>query len=158
MREGRRLVALATVVATGVNADGHREILGVDVISAEDGAGWTAFLRGLVARGLNRVALVVSDAHEGLKNSIGVVLTGAASQRCRTHAMRNLPHDPDDRSEQDDGACAPQKPVVLAPEIWEERPRFGPLPASNFQELLAGSGRRLSGHIHRGGSTGEPER
>ena len=67
-----------------------REILGVDVISAEDGAGWTAFLRGLVARGLSGVALVVSDSHEGLKNSIGAVLTGASWQRCRTHAMRNL--------------------------------------------------------------------
>jgi transposase-like protein len=54
VREGGRVVSLATVVATGVNADGHREILGVDVISAEDGAGWTAFLRGLVARGLSR--------------------------------------------------------------------------------------------------------
>jgi len=90
VREGGRVVSLATVVATGVNADGHREILGVDVISAEDGAGWTAFLRGLVARGLSGVALVVSDSHEGLKNSIGAVLTGASWQRCRTHAMRNL--------------------------------------------------------------------
>jgi transposase-like protein len=90
VREGGRVVSLATVVATGVNADGHREILGVDVISAEDGAGWTAFLRGLVARGLSGVALVVSDAHEGLKNAIGAVLTGASWQRCRTHAMRNL--------------------------------------------------------------------
>jgi transposase-like protein len=90
VREGGRVVSLATVVATGVNADGHREILGVDVISAEDGAGWTAFLRGLVARGLSGVALVVSDSHEGLKNAIGAVLTGASWQRCRTHAMRNL--------------------------------------------------------------------
>ena len=54
---------MAVVVATGVNADGHREILGVDLITTEDGAGWTAFLRGLVARGLSGVALVVSDAH-----------------------------------------------------------------------------------------------
>jgi transposase-like protein len=81
---------LPSVVATGVNADGHREILGVDVISSEDGTGWTAFLRGLVARGLNGVTLVVSDSHEGLKKSIGAVLTGASWQRCRTHAMRNL--------------------------------------------------------------------
>jgi putative transposase len=90
VREGGRVVSLATVVATGVNQDGHREILGVDVISAEDGAGWTAFLRGLVARGLSGVVLVVSDAHEGLKNAIAAVLTGASWQRCRTHAMRNL--------------------------------------------------------------------
>jgi putative transposase len=90
VREGGRVVSVATVIATGVNSDGHREILGVDVISSEDGAGWTAFLRGLVARGLSGVALVVSDAHEGLKNAIAAVLTGAAWQRCRTHAMRNL--------------------------------------------------------------------
>ena len=56
VREGGRVVSVATVVATGVNAEGHREILGVDVFSAEDGAGWTAFLRGLVARGLSGVA------------------------------------------------------------------------------------------------------
>jgi transposase-like protein len=88
VREGGRVVSLATVVATGVNADGHREILGVDVISAEDGAGWTGFLRGLVARGLSGVALVVSDAHEGLKNAIAAVLTGASWQRCRTHYVK----------------------------------------------------------------------
>ena len=90
VREGGRVVSVATVIATGVNADGHREILGVDLFSAEDGAGWTAFLRGLVARGLTGVALVVSDAHEGLKGAIAAVLDGASWQRCRTHAMRNL--------------------------------------------------------------------
>ncbi|GAA2758608.1 hypothetical protein F4554_003697 [Actinopolymorpha rutila] len=55
----------------GVNADGHREILGVDATSAEDGAGWLGFLRGLVARGLSGVALVTSDAHAGLVAAIG---------------------------------------------------------------------------------------
>jgi transposase-like protein len=64
--------------------------LGLDVFTTEDGAGWTAFLRGLVARGLSGVALVISDAHEGLKNTIAAVLPGASWQRCRTHAMRNL--------------------------------------------------------------------
>ncbi len=90
VREGGRVVSAATVIATGVNADGHREVLGIDVISAEDGAGWTAFLRGLVARGLSGVALVISDAHVGLKHAIAAVLEGASWQRCRTHAMRNL--------------------------------------------------------------------
>ncbi len=90
VREGGRVVSVATVIATGVNADGHREVLGLDVFTTEDGAGWTAFLQGLVARGLSGVALVVSDAHEGLKNAIASVLTGATWQRCRTHAMRNL--------------------------------------------------------------------
>ncbi len=90
VREGGRVVSVATVIATGVNADGHREVLGLDVFTTEDGAGWTAFLRGLVARGLTGVALVISDAHEGLKNAIASVLPGASWQRCRTHAMRNL--------------------------------------------------------------------
>ncbi len=67
VREDGRVVNVACVLATGVNADGRREVLGVDVITTEDGAGWTAFLRGLVARGLAGVKLVVSDAHEGLK-------------------------------------------------------------------------------------------
>ena len=90
VREGGRVVSVATVIATGVNADGHREVLGLDVFTTEDGAGWTAFLRGLVARGLSGVVLVISDAHEGLKNAIASVLPGASWQRCRTHAMRNL--------------------------------------------------------------------
>lgn len=58
---------VAVVVATGVNRDGQREILGFDVITTEDGAGWTAFLGSLVARGLNGVQLVISDDHKGLK-------------------------------------------------------------------------------------------
>ena len=77
VREGGRIVNVAVVVATGVNADGHREILGVDLITTEDGAGWTAFLRGLVARGLSGVALVISDAHQGLVDAIASVLPGA---------------------------------------------------------------------------------
>ena len=90
VREDGRVQNVAVVVATGVNAAGQREMLGVDVITVEDGAGWTAFLRGLVARGLSGVALVISDAHEGLKAAIGAVLPGATWQRCRTHAARNL--------------------------------------------------------------------
>jgi transposase-like protein len=89
-REGGRIVNVATVVGIGVNADGQREVLGVDVFTTEDGAGWTAFLRSLTARGLSGVRLVVSDAHEGLKDAIGAVLPGASWQRCRTHFMRNL--------------------------------------------------------------------
>jgi transposase-like protein len=90
VREGGRIVNVACVIATGVNANGSREVLGMDVITTEDGAGWLAFLRGLVARGLSGVQLVVSDAHEGLKGAIEAVLAGASWQRCRTHAMRNL--------------------------------------------------------------------
>lgn len=89
-RVGRRVVSQAVVIATGVRADGHREVLGFDVGDSEDGAFWTAFLRSLKARGLHGVQLVVSDAHEGLKAAIGQVLLGAAWQRCRVHFMRNV--------------------------------------------------------------------
>jgi len=90
VREGGRIANTAVLVATAVNADGHREVVGLDIGSAEDGAVWTSFLRGLVARGLHGVRLVVSDAHGGLKGAIAAVLDGASWQRCRTHFMRNL--------------------------------------------------------------------
>ena len=90
VREGGRTVNVHCLIATGVNADGCREILGIDVTSSEDGAGWLAFLRGLAARGLSGVALVTSDDHAGLVNAIAAVLPGAAWQRCRTHYHRNL--------------------------------------------------------------------
>jgi putative transposase len=90
VREGGRIVNVRCLVATGVNADGRREILGLEVTNAEDGAGWLAFLRGLVARGLSGVALVVSDCHRGLVAAIGATLAGASWQRCRTHYLRNL--------------------------------------------------------------------
>ena len=90
VREGGRTVAVHALIATGVNAAGYREILGIDVASSEDGAGWLAFLRSLVARGLSGVALVISDDHAGLVNAIAAVLPGAAWQRCRTHYHRNL--------------------------------------------------------------------
>ena len=90
VREGGRVVPVHVLVATGVNADGHREILGVQVTSTEDGAGWLAFFRDLTARGLNGVKLVTSDAHAGLVAAIGATLPGAAWQRCRTHYAANL--------------------------------------------------------------------
>ena len=89
-REGGRVVNVCTAIATGVNADGYREILGVDVFTAEDGAAWTSFLRGLVARGLAGVRLIISDDHLGLKQAIAAVLPGAGWQRCRVHFVRNL--------------------------------------------------------------------
>jgi transposase-like protein len=90
VREGGRIINVAVVIAVGVNRDGHREILGLDVITTEDGAGWLAFLRGLVARGLSGTSLVISDAHPGLVDAIASTLVGSAWQRCRTHYMRNL--------------------------------------------------------------------
>jgi putative transposase len=89
-REGGRTVNVCVVHAVGVNRDGFRESLGLDVVTAEDGAAWLAFVRGLVARGLAGVRLVSSDAHPGLVDAIASTLPGAAWQRCRTHFMRNL--------------------------------------------------------------------
>lgn len=89
-RVAGRVVSQAVVIAIGVNAQtGNREVLGLDVGPSEDGAFWLAFLRGLVARGLGGVQLVVSDAHEGLKAAIGAVLPGTTWQRCRVHFLRN---------------------------------------------------------------------
>jgi len=90
VREGGRTVNVHALLATGVNADGYREILGLHVTSAEDGAGWLAFFRDLVARGLTGVALVTGDAHRGLVEAIGAKLAGASWQRCRTHYAANL--------------------------------------------------------------------
>ena len=90
VREGGRIVNVCVVVATGVNAEGQRAILGMDVGASEDGAFWLAFLRSLTARGLSGVELVTSDAHQGLKNAIAAVFAGASWQRCRTHFMANL--------------------------------------------------------------------
>jgi putative transposase len=90
VREGGRTVLVHGLIATGVNADGKREILGFEVTSAEDGAGWLAFFRGLVARGLAGVVLVTSDAHAGLVAAIAATLPGASWQRCRTHYLRDL--------------------------------------------------------------------
>jgi transposase-like protein len=90
VREGGRVVNVHALLATGVNTDGHREILGLEVTSGEDGAGWLGFFRGLVARGLTGTLLVTSDAHAGLVAAIGATLPGATWQRCRTHYAVNL--------------------------------------------------------------------
>ena len=90
VREGGRIAQPSAVIATAVNADGHREILGLDLLTSEDGAGWTIFLRDLVARGLAGVRLVISDDHAGLVAAIAAVLPGSSWQRCRTHFMRNI--------------------------------------------------------------------
>jgi putative transposase len=89
-RVAGRVVSRAVVIATGVTADGGREVLGLDVGDSEDGAFWTAFLRSLKARGLAGVQLVVSDAHTGLKQAIAAVMAGACWQRCRVHFLRNV--------------------------------------------------------------------
>ena len=88
-RVDSRVVSRAVVIATGVTADGGREVLGCEVGDSEDGAFWTAFLRSLKARGLAGVQLVVSDAHTGLKQATATVLAGTCWQRCRVHFLRN---------------------------------------------------------------------
>jgi transposase-like protein len=89
-REGGRVVNVATVIATAVNGQGKREILGFEVITNEDKAGWTNFLRSLVERGLSGVLLAISDDHKGLRQALAAELPGSSWQRCRTHFMRNL--------------------------------------------------------------------
>lgn len=90
VREEGRIAQVSVVVATAVNSDGRREVLGIDVGTSEDGAFWLSFLRSLVARGLSGVELVTSDAHQGLREAVATVFGGASWQRCRTHFMRNL--------------------------------------------------------------------
>ncbi len=90
VREGGRIVNIACLLAVGVNTEGHREILGVDLATSEDGAGWLAFFRSLVARGLSGVGLVISDDHQGLVDAIEATVPGASWQRCRTHYLKNL--------------------------------------------------------------------
>ena len=84
------MVNVHALVATGVNADGHREILGLQVTRAEDGAGWLAFFRDLTARGLTGVRWSPPTRTRGLVDAIGATLPGAAWQRCRTHYAANL--------------------------------------------------------------------
>ena len=90
VREGGRVVNVSAVVATSVNNEGRREIIGFDIVTTESTASWTEFLRSLVARGLSGVELVISDAHGGIKAAIGQVLSESSWQRCRTHFMANL--------------------------------------------------------------------
>jgi transposase-like protein len=109
-----RVVSQAVVIATGVTADGRREVLGFDVGDSEDGAFWTAFLRSLKARGLGGVQLVISDAHTGLKAAISSVFIGAAWQRCRVHfsalrARGRAPGRPGDGRRRDPDGLRPTR-------------------------------------------------
>jgi putative transposase len=88
VRQNGRIVSVAVIIAVGVNSDGRREVLGLDIGPSEAETFWTAFLRKLARRGLRGVKLVVSDAHEGIKSAIAKVLN-ATWQRCRVHFMRN---------------------------------------------------------------------
>lgn len=89
VRQNGRIVSVATIIAVGVNSDGRREVLGLDIGPSEAETFWVEFLRKLARRGLRGVKLVVSDAHEGLKAAVTRVLN-ATWQRCRVHFMRNV--------------------------------------------------------------------
>jgi transposase-like protein len=89
VRTDNRVESMAVVIATGVNPQGHREVLGFDVIPAESEEGWTAFFKSLKERGLNGVKLVISDAHAGLKAAVRKILK-AEWQRCKVHFYRNV--------------------------------------------------------------------
>ena len=89
VRESGRIVSVAVIVAVGVNSDGRREVLGMDIGPSEAETFWTEFLRKLARRGLRGVKLVISDAHEGIKAAVAKVLH-ASWQRCRVHFMRNV--------------------------------------------------------------------
>ncbi|MCD2100518.1 MAG: IS256 family transposase [Rhodococcus sp.] len=90
VREGGRVVGAVVLLATGVNGDGHREVLGMRVATSETGPAWNEFFADLVARGLGGVRLVTSDAHVGLREAIAANLPGTVWQRCRTHYAANL--------------------------------------------------------------------
>src|ERR687898_1462176 len=90
VRQNGRIVSVAVIVAVGVNSDGRREVLGMDIGPSEAETFWTAFLRKLARRGLRGVKLVISDAHEGIKAAVSKVLR-ASWQRCRVHFMRPGP-------------------------------------------------------------------
>src|SRR6266545_1990021 len=152
IREGGRVVPTATVVAIGVSDAGHRTVLGVDTGPAEDHGFWLAFLRTLVRRGLKGVRLVISDAHEGLRQAIAKVLAGASWQRCRVHFMRNL-LSVVPRSAQDTVAAIvrtifaqPDHPSAMAQlhqVIAMLRPRF-----SQAAELLEDAAEDVLAHLH----------
>jgi transposase-like protein len=148
VREGGRIVNVHALLAVGVNAEGYREILGLQVTSAEDGAGWLGFFRDLVARGLSGVKLVTSDAHRGLVDAIGATLPGAAWRGLAAlpHPLRRQPdvRDPEGAMGLGEGAAA----LGLRP----ARRRRGARPVRPDRRRALGQaarGRRAPGHRAR---------
>jgi len=88
VRKDHRIVSVAVIIAVGINTDGRREVLGMDIGPSEAETFWTGFLRKLARRGLHGVKLIISDAHEGIKAAVSKVLS-CTWQRCRVHFMRN---------------------------------------------------------------------
>jgi transposase-like protein len=147
--ETHRVVSMALVVAYGVAETGEREVLGLEVCKSEDHAFWRGFLAGLVARGLSGVALVVSDAHKGLRRAIEEVFLGASWQRCRVHFLRNLlslvPKDGQGMVlaavrlifQQPDKVRAQEELRALAGRLRDRLPRVSALLLEAEEEILA---------------------
>ena len=143
VREGGRVINAVAMVATGVNADGRREVLGLRVATTESGAAWNEFFADLVARGLHGVRLVTSDSHRGLVEAIAANLPGAVWQRCRTHYAANLmavtPKASSSRSSRAPTSCACRRRISSASGTWRPTiaiasglmmPRFSPAMSS----------------------------
>ena len=100
VREGGIVTSQAVLIAVGIDWDGRRQILSVEMANRESRSSWKEFLLGLRARGLHGVELVVADDHAGLRAAIREVLAEAAFQRCYVHFLRNaldyLPRKADD--------------------------------------------------------------
>lgn len=90
VREGGRVVKTSVLIATGVDNDSYRELLGMQIATSGSVESWTGFFQDLNARGLGQVYLVTSDAHQGIQTAIDQVLPTASWQRCRTHFVKNL--------------------------------------------------------------------
>jgi putative transposase len=148
VRQAGRIVSVAVIIAVGVNADGRREVLGMDIGPSEAETFWTGFLRKLARRGLRGVKLVVSDAHEGIKASVAKVLT-ASWQRCRVHFMRNaLAHAGKSGRRvvsafiatafaQDDAAAASKQWRTVADQLRHKLPRLAVLMDDVEPDVLA---------------------
>jgi len=147
-REGGRIVAVAAIIAVAVSTDGRREIVGLHIGPSEAETFWSAFLKRLVKRGLTGAKLVVSDAHEGLKQAIARVL-GGSWQRCRVHWMRNaLAHVPKSHQSmvaaalrqaflQPDQAAAHQTWRQVADQLRARWPKLAALMDESEHDVLA---------------------
>ena len=148
VRQNGRIVSVAVIVAVGVNTDGRREVLGMDIGPSEAETFWTAFLRKLARRGLRGVKLVISDAHEGIKATVSKVLN-ASWQRCRVHFMRNaLAHAGKSGRRvvsafiatafaQDDAGAASQQWRKVADQLRPKLPKLAALMDDAEQDVLA---------------------
>jgi transposase-like protein len=148
VRQNGRIVSVAVIVAVGVNSDGRREVLGMDIGPSEAETFWTGFLRKLARRGLRGVKLVISDAHEGIKATVSKVLN-ASWQRCRVHFMRNaLAHAGKSGRRvvsafiatafaQDDAVAASQQWRKVADQLRPKLPKLAALMDDAEQDVLA---------------------